>query len=424
MSEAKHTCTCTVEGYSPDCPNVFLQGGMLLHTISNETRLKPRVYTHPEHTANISAASTDTEERDQPQESRIGIEAPVVQAKIKGESPIPKQWEQTQPAAPRRIKPPVPTLDALNELHPIVSHWAPSEEQYDDVINYFPDKLSLEPPRRDRMGKGNLSTDDYMTEVNRPYLRKFEPLSFNGQKITGASIGGFSVDLTKAAEKVREIAPLPPARLPIIFQDGDLNFYHHFFQGLEILMGRDIVISITSEDRYSDSSDLKVIPMIRQILESGYERTDNEITVFTKKVMSSTFEQDPAVQAGDGGTVLIVAANLYGFQYIEQGMQCKESDLRMWVSICYSHYRTIWFNTFKSAGVPAFALEGVQTRYESDGTFIKRMITNHPAPMRQGDLWVSEPRRSSRRSTAGSTAGSKKHRHRESESKSIFGFRT
>jgi hypothetical protein len=46
------------------------------------------------------------------------------------------------------------------------------------------------------------------------------------------------VDLSKAAQKASEITPLPPARLPIIFTDAEMNFHHHFFQGLEILFGR------------------------------------------------------------------------------------------------------------------------------------------------------------------------------------------
>jgi hypothetical protein len=31
----------------------------------------------------------------------------------------------------------------------------------------------------------------------------------------------------------------------------------------------------------------------------------------------------------------------------------------MWLANCYNYYRIIWFDTFKSSGVPNFAVEGV-----------------------------------------------------------------
>jgi len=109
--------------------------------------------------------------------------------------------------------------------------------------------------------------------------------------------------------------------------------------------------------------------LIEKVISIGYESKDTGLTVFTKSVLSSTFNLDKGAGSLPEEKRLIVAANLWGFQYIEDGMECREADLRMWLSICYDKFRTVFFNTFKDSGMPAFAMEGVQGRYES----IKKM---------------------------------------------------
>jgi hypothetical protein len=96
----------------------------------------------------------------------------------------------------------------------------------------------------------------------------------------------------------------------------------------------------------------------------GYERKDSSLTVFTKAVLMTTFESDSNARSEDTDRGLIVASNIWGFQYVEDRMECKEVDLKMWLSINYQHFRTLHFNTYKDSGMPAFAMEGVQTRYE------------------------------------------------------------
>jgi hypothetical protein len=80
---------------------------------------------------------------------------------------------------------------------------------------------------------------------------------------------------------------------------------------------------------------------------------------------------DAANEHNKDSKSLIVAANLWGLQYIEPGLEMKEADLKMWLSVNYNHYKTLWFNTFKSAGIPSFALGGVQTRYEGPAKAIQ-----------------------------------------------------
>jgi hypothetical protein len=227
----------------------------------------------------------------------------------------------------------------------------------------------------------NFQTDSDMMKGNRTTLKKFEALKIGDQSLTEMSIGGYQIDLTKAAQKAKEIAPLPPAKLPIIFKDGDMNFYHHFFQGLEMLIGRSTLVDLVNTNVYFNEGENLLYGLIEGMIKSGYERTDSDLTLFTKNVLTSTFSIDESLDNSLNGKHLIVDANLWGLQYIESGMQCKEADLKMWLSICYSYYRGLWFNTFKSAGIPSFALEGVQSRYEEKSKINARQISNRKKSM-------------------------------------------
>jgi len=225
---------------------------------------------------------------------------------------------------------------------------------------YMPKDLNLNRDRIISKVRTGLMDDTSMMEKNRHSLNKFESLSLGGKSLTAVSIGGFDIDISKTAEKAIEIIPLPPSRLPIIFTDDNLNFYHHFFQGMAAIIGQSNVDEIVrSEHHYADDYPI-LMPLIEGMMSSGYEKSDSESKVLVRKVITSTFEPNEYSRRTGGGERLKVAANLWGFQYIESGMQMAEVDLRMWFSICYSHYRTIWFNTFKTTGIPAFAMNGVR----------------------------------------------------------------
>lgn len=198
------------------------------------------------------------------------------------------------------------------------------------------------------------SDTSFMTQ-NRTGLNRFEPLSVGDNTLTGISIGGYDIDLTAAAQKAREVLPLPPSKLPIIFLDQELNFYHHFFQGLEFIFGKDIMSEVTTIGYASEYLGNIVCHGITKMIDNGYEKGDGEILIFIKKTMTSTFEIQNFRSSKESQPKLTVVANLWGFQYIEAGMQCGSIDLCMWLAMCYGHYKTLWFNTFKMTGVPDFA---------------------------------------------------------------------
>jgi len=235
---------------------------------------------------------------------------------------------------------------------------------YEEVTRKITSQAGRMTINDERMKQANLVDAEDLLANNRDMLRKYEPLRIGKNTLTEMSIGGFAVDLGKAAQKASEVVPLPPARLPKIFIDPEMNFNHHFFQGLERLIGREQVLDIVKKRRYYTNEDLVLLPLIEGIVKAGYEKKDTNLTVFTKSVLSSTFELDERTSIDSPHRGLLVAANLWGFQYIETGMECKEADLRMWLRVCYNKFENIFFNTFKDSGMPDFALEGVQARYE------------------------------------------------------------
>jgi len=206
-----------------------------------------------------------------------------------------------------------------------------------------------------RPGNRHLSHDVSFQERHRRALHKFEPLNIGGRTLTGISIGGFDIDLTAAAQKAREVIPLPSSKLPVIFLDEELNFYHHFFQGLNYILGKSSVMQIIACNVYDNDASERILNLITEMLENGYERGDSEIVIFVKKVITSTFELSNSATKRYTSDRIFVVANLWGFQYIEPGMQCDQATVVMWLSMCYGHYKTIWFNTFKLTGVPDFS---------------------------------------------------------------------
>lgn len=346
MTSTVENCRCSELGYSPDCPLAFYQGGKILHSIESESKLKPRVFGSPD-VDKIGARIGESEKGDKP---------PA------GPNDVTRMRDEIMNGNRR-------TITDFHAASPESGFsWdTESDELYDEVRNHRALTRSSTTPAPLPNGRGRLLEDSEMMEHNRRLLRKFEPLHIGTKTLTGLTIGGYAVDLGKAAQKASEVAPLPPSKLPIIFADDDMNFHHHFFQGLDMLLGQDVVQEIVSTGKYYQHSELLLLPMIEDMIRVGYKDTDNEITVFCKKVLTSTFSMDHAHDKEPQNRVLHVDANLWGFQYIECGMQMREVDLKMWLQNCHRHYKMIWFNTFKSAGIPHFALEGVQTRYEAPG---------------------------------------------------------
>lgn len=243
-----------------------------------------------------------------------------------------------------------------------------SSEDDQPFRQYIPKDLHVQKREAVTRIRRGLVDDTHMMERNRNSLNKFESLSIQGQTLTGISIGGFDIDLTKAAEKTMEVLPLPASKLPVIFADENLNFYHHFFQGMATLIGQEAVGKITRAEFHYDDDPEVLMTLVEDMISTGFEKSDTESTLLIKKVLSSTFEPTEYRPKDEEGPRLKVVANLWGFQYIECGMQMAEVDLRMWFSMCYSHYRTIWFNTFKTTGIPSFAIQGVRRSRHSSSS--------------------------------------------------------
>lgn len=263
----------------------------------------------------------------------------------------------------------------------------------------MPDPLALMRQRQYGMRKSRMVDDSQFLEGNRGSLRKFEALTIGDKTLTEMSIGGYQVDLVKAAEKTMEVIPLPASKLPVIFCEQELNFYHHFFQAMSQKIGESVFLPIvTAEYHYAEDAPV-VSELINDMIESGYTKADTELMKFLKKVITSTFESAGFKRSKRESDSMTCVANLWGFQYLETGMQCNESELRMWLAMCYSHYRTRWFNAFKSTGVPAFAMHGAQKRKSttSSTSSSASILELMPIAEDDGDKQTSYSRRSRRR---------------------------
>jgi len=209
--------------------------------------------------------------------------------------------------------------------------------------------------RRPEYRNARMVDNTAMMEMNRQSLRKFESLNVNGKSLTEMTIGGYKVDYEATAAKAMEVFPLPQSKLPVIFVDDNLNFYHHFFEGMKYVVGETLLDGIVTRPDYYGELCPVIIPVIEKLMETSYDRSDTELVMFLRKIFSTTFEIIGRFRRNRSEEEVVVTTNIWGFQYIEPGMKCSEADLTMWLSMCYNHYKTIWFNTFKSTGVPRFA---------------------------------------------------------------------
>lgn len=285
------------------------------------------------------------------------------------------------------------------------------EDLHDEIERMIPKPVSGKLQSTSMTRKARMVSDAELLHENRTSLRKFEALNIGGKTLTEMSIGGYTMDMEKLAEKAMEVLPLPPSKLPVIFVDKDLNFYHHFFQAMTRELEPGLLEQIVTAREHYDDPSKPLLSCLEEIILAGYERSDDEMTILLKKAIGSTFETTTRSKKHQGSEELEVAANLYGFEYIEQGMKCSEADLRMWLSMCYAHYKTIWFNKFKSTGVPSFATQGaIKHRFSSSSGSSLTSVREEPRSYTnlESDLQF-EPRPSRRRSSA-SVAGSERRR--------------
>jgi len=300
----------------------------LIHVITNETRLKPKIYSDRDEQVSNDNTVNNGDDVMQYLENEIKRAGPS--------SSIQK-----------------PDIAELREI---------ALTGNVQIANSQQETLKTQRILQNRQQE-TYETDFSLQEAQRPVLETFSPLRVNGRALTDVVIGGYRMDMDKVRDVVEEILPLPPAVLPRIFVDTKLNFFHCYFQGLEILAGRQFIVKILKEDSYSESDTSQLLPGLKTLINSGHRQGDTDLNTFVKRVLASTFEVvQISLPAGkvDG---LVVIANLWGFPYIEAGMTCRESDVKMWLSMSYTEYKVTWFNSFKASGIPAFAIEGVQDRY-------------------------------------------------------------
>lgn len=326
-----YKCICSTEGYAPDCPQTFMQNGKMMHTLDGETQLKPRTYEGAvERYSEINVAPPKYDEGSQTADTSSLNPFQY----LENQGPSPPESVDGDTIAPLRVS---------NRSNSMPMHGA-----------------------RGSSTETRFFTEQDMQFGGKLHLDRFRPLTFGDKTITDASIGGYKIDLNRTAEKASVFVALPPAVLPIVFSDKELNFNHHFFQGMEILVGRKTLDAMTASRKYSETDKGKILPLVKNLITEGLKGTDTELTIFVKRVLTATFDTVPASAVKDGMDSLIVAANIHGFQYIEQGMQCRDPELKMWLHMEHLRFRMSWFNAFKSSGIPSFALDGVQDRYESD----------------------------------------------------------
>lgn len=315
-------CTCTSDGYSPECPKTFVQGGKYVHVLSPGDQLKPRRYGPPDLMKSIENGAPTMEEMEDALD-----EVDKLSNQLKGLSP-----------------------------QPLVRRYSPETN----------------------MGRQRMNDDEALIARHRAKIEKFQPLTVDGVSLTKMSVGGFEIDLAQTAEAVREYVALPKSHLPVIFDDAEMNFHHHFFQGMEHMLGRTQLSEIVQLSKYYEDDKPVLFDFIESILKFGHENHDDVITTFTKKVLVATFVLPDEKSSSKSDRRLIVRANPFGFRYIEQKMQCSEAELKMWLSSCHDHFKNLWFDTFKSSGIPLFAMDGVQSRYRARLSEIERESRPEP----------------------------------------------
>lgn len=331
-------CICRAGGYNRSCPYVFETDGKMFHTLDGiNSNSLPSIYKgNPSQIdgklgfkRNVQSIGGDSEDSWEREFSDDEISSFVSSMSI------------TKKSSPD----PLSIGKSMNDFDPRKSVNQNLKDNCMKIQNLYPET------------KNDPAFD--LTKDKRNTLQKFGSLSMGGKTINDFTINGFTIDVPDVAEKLQELAPLPPSNLPKIFCDDDLNFYHHFYNGLSKLLGKEYISKICNEKVHLDSGETSLCEEIMAFMQGGFSRDDDEITLFVKKVLRSTFRLCESGGPRNTQNGLTVQANLWGFRYIEPRMQLKDAEVCMWISMCYHHYRTLWFDTFKSSGIPGFALEGV-----------------------------------------------------------------
>jgi hypothetical protein len=317
-------CICKGDDYKPECPYSFEQGGGRFHCVSGDLK------------AIKISEDSDSSCSEWDERTATGIEGLVEALKVRS---LVNQEREVK-VEPRIFQ----NLQVGLQSH----HMGQLNQQ---SAAYQSNSVQQPQAIRD-------AAEEFM-QKNRVDLRKFDALRINEQSLNDYSIGGFKIDVAKTAEVVKKLAPLPPSALPKIFICDDLNFYHHFFLGIETLLGKTSFEEIIISKFHHDDAKGNIADAIAGFVSSGMLPTDNAVTMFVKKVLSSTFERTNIDEGKSEIVALKVLANLWGFRYIEPHMLLKDVEIKMWLSTCYNYYRTLWFDAFKSSGVPRFAVEGV-----------------------------------------------------------------
>jgi len=301
-----------------------MQNGVLMHTLNGENQLKPRSYGPPE---------------------PLKLNSDKDQARV---DPF-KYIESAEPQ------------DLGDEIE---KHLNEDGQDESKMVKHLAKRATkkIEDSFRERaetIDEYKWATDTDMRQTNRKELPTFDPLQYQGITMTEATIGGFRLDMNVAQKKAMKFIPLPPVFLPIIFVDKNLNFSHHFFQGMDLLLGKDYMEHVVTSGTYSERDKDRLLPEIKALIMAGSKESDTELTIFVKRILSGTFDTLPNAEVNSDHDELIVAVNLWGFQYLEPSMRCKDADLKMWLHMSYLKYKVSWFNAFKSSGVPRFAMTGV-----------------------------------------------------------------
>lgn len=331
-------CGCVADDYNRQCPYAFEQGGSWFHCVGGEAFAIP---------CNDETESCQSWENDDPETGINEMLDDLYGRTSKSNIPPPPP-------------PPIAMIEREIKMEPRVFK---REKYIDDTSEIEYEQHPIIKNNTRKMDKQSVKKKEDTAEElmmgNRNSLKKFEALRINGTSINDYSIGGFKLNVAKTTAVVKKIAPLPPSALPKIFIDDDLNFYHHFFRGMESLLGTPLFFEIVNAKHHYDDGHGTLPNSVLGFMESGLDSGDNALTLLVKKVLSSTFEKSDVRQSNPGMVSLSVVSNLWGFRYIEPGMNMRDADIRMWLSSCHSHYKTVWFDTFKSSGVPEFATEGV-----------------------------------------------------------------
>jgi len=248
-------CLCKDNSYRMDCPYTFEQGGGKFHCLGGDLR------------AVHASAGEESEDSWEAEEVNTGSE---------GYIDMLKRANVQQSSNPQIMYPeplsvqggPLRGIERELKMDPRTFHLPTNQnyaQEHGNPPGYTPD-----------------SADDFLAK-NRTVLRKFEALQINGKSINDYTIGGFKLDVQTTSKKVKAIAPLPPNALPKIFIDDNLNFYHHFFKGMEILLGGGKFQEIVDSKIHHEGTIEDLPTSIIGFMESGMCVGDSSLTLLVKK---------------------------------------------------------------------------------------------------------------------------------------------